>query len=89
MEAIGVVAKLARRCLNLAGKRRPTMKEVAAGLIRIQMKKDASTSSNNLEDTGFSFSKICEDYDFPSTSNSTYTNVVIAESSESSLLFGN
>ncbi|KAL8495067.1 hypothetical protein ACS0TY_019287 [Phlomoides rotata] len=75
MEEIVAVAKLAKRCLNLAGKRRPTMKEVAAALIGIQMKEDASTSSNNLEDAGFSFSEICEDYDFPSTSNSTYTNV--------------
>ncbi|KAL8495057.1 hypothetical protein ACS0TY_019277 [Phlomoides rotata] len=89
MEEIVAVAKLARRCLNLAGKRRPTMKEVAAALIGIQMKEDASTSSNNLEDTGFSFSEICEYYDFPSTSNSTYTNVIIEESSESSLLFRN
>ncbi|KAL8495058.1 hypothetical protein ACS0TY_019278 [Phlomoides rotata] len=74
MEEIVAVAKLARRCLNLAGKRRPRMKEVAAALIGIQMKEDASTLSNNLEDAGFSFSEICEDYDFPSTSNSTYTN---------------
>ncbi|KAL8499834.1 hypothetical protein ACS0TY_019721 [Phlomoides rotata] len=88
MEEIMAMAKLARRCQNLAGKRRPTMKEVAAALIGIQMKEDVSTSSNNLEDTGVSFSEICEDYDFPSTS--TYTNVVvIAESSESSLLFRN
>ncbi|KAL8509415.1 hypothetical protein ACS0TY_016572 [Phlomoides rotata] len=89
MEEIVDVAKLARRCLNLTGKRRPTMKEVVAGLMGIQMKKGASTSSNNLEDMGFSFSEICEEYDFSSTSNSTYMNVVITESSESSLLFGN
>ncbi|KAL8505085.1 hypothetical protein ACS0TY_016335 [Phlomoides rotata] len=45
MEEIVDVAKLARRCLNLTGKRRPTMKEVVAGLMGIQMKKESSESS--------------------------------------------
>ncbi|KAL8499823.1 hypothetical protein ACS0TY_019710 [Phlomoides rotata] len=88
MEEIVAVAKLAKRCLNLTGKRRPTMKAVAAELVGIQMMEDGTASPYNLEDMEFESIEICGDYDFPSTSNSTNVNVITAESSES-LLFGN
>ncbi|KAL8495049.1 hypothetical protein ACS0TY_019271 [Phlomoides rotata] len=89
MEEIVAVAKLAKRCLNLTGKRRPTMKAVAADLVGIQMMEDGTASPYNLEDMEFESIEICGDYDFPSTSNSTNVNVITAESSESPLLFGN
>ncbi|KAL8495055.1 hypothetical protein ACS0TY_019275 [Phlomoides rotata] len=89
MEEIVAVAKLAKRCLNLTGKRRPTMKAVSAELVGILMKEDASASPYNLKDMEFESIEICGDFDFPSTSNSTNVNVIPAESSESPLMFGN
>ncbi|KAL8499826.1 hypothetical protein ACS0TY_019713 [Phlomoides rotata] len=89
MEEIVAVAKLAKRCLNLTGKRRPTMKAVSAELVGILMKEDASASPYNLKDMEFESIEICGDFDFPSTSNSTNVNVITAESSESPLMFGN
>ncbi|KAL2546077.1 Wall-associated receptor kinase-like 2 [Forsythia ovata] len=46
-EEIMAIAQLARRCLYLNGKRRPTMKEVAAELEAIQ----GSSVQDNLGDT--------------------------------------
>ncbi|KAL8470886.1 hypothetical protein ACS0TY_033457 [Phlomoides rotata] len=46
-EEISRIAELARRCLNLNGRRRPTMKEVAVELEGIQMLKDGSEFLQN------------------------------------------
>ncbi|KAL8470887.1 hypothetical protein ACS0TY_033458 [Phlomoides rotata] len=46
-EEIAGIAELARRCLNLNGRRRPTMKEVAVELEGIQMLKDGSEFLQN------------------------------------------
>ncbi|CAL5412850.1 unnamed protein product [Camellia sinensis] len=42
-EEIIVVAHLAKRCLNLNGKKRPTMKDIAVELEGIRMSQESST----------------------------------------------
>ncbi|KAL8499830.1 hypothetical protein ACS0TY_019717 [Phlomoides rotata] len=70
-EDVVAVARLAMRCLNLNGKKRPTMKEVAAVLEGIQMPKDGSALQYDEEHSEFHSSEVLEDYDFPSTSDDT------------------
>ncbi|XP_027088190.1 wall-associated receptor kinase-like 1 [Coffea arabica] len=52
-EEVVAVAKLAQRCLNLNGKKRPTMKEVATELDSIKMSANQSTNQANYESQGF------------------------------------
>ncbi|KAM7481464.1 hypothetical protein LguiB_006047 [Lonicera macranthoides] len=47
------VANLARRCLNLNGRQRPTMKEVAMELESIRMSNGASTSQQHYEEVEY------------------------------------
>lgn len=47
-EDILVVANLAKRCLNLNGRKRPTMKEVTVELEGIQMLQNTTTSASNI-----------------------------------------
>ncbi|XP_012848338.1 PREDICTED: wall-associated receptor kinase-like 1 [Erythranthe guttata] len=42
-EEIAAIAELAKRCLHLNGRRRPTMKEVAVELEGIQMRKEGGS----------------------------------------------
>lgn len=49
-EEILVIAELASRCLHLNGRRRPTMKEVAAELEEIKMMKADSSSVQHQDD---------------------------------------
>ncbi|KAM7478158.1 hypothetical protein LguiA_026371 [Lonicera macranthoides] len=49
-EEIIRVANLARRCLNLSGKKRPTMKEVEMELETIKMSNGASTTQQHYEE---------------------------------------
>ncbi|KAL9148832.1 hypothetical protein ABFS82_12G069100 [Erythranthe guttata] len=51
-EEIVAIAEIAKRCLNLNGKRRPTMKEVAVELEGIQMMKEDSTVYNMQNEEG-------------------------------------
>ncbi|KAL3523058.1 hypothetical protein ACH5RR_015892 [Cinchona calisaya] len=48
-EEVIAVAKLAQRCLNLNGKKRPTMKEVAMELENIKLSANHSTIPSNFE----------------------------------------
>ncbi|CAA2980641.1 wall-associated receptor kinase-like 8 [Olea europaea subsp. europaea] len=48
IEELNVVAKLAQRCLNLNGKKRPTMKEVAMELESIRMGQILSSASDTI-----------------------------------------
>ena len=52
-EEVVAVAKLAQRCLNLDGKKRPTMKEAATELDSIKMSANQSTNQANYESQGF------------------------------------
>ncbi|KAL7132365.1 hypothetical protein ABFS83_12G069200 [Erythranthe nasuta] len=70
-EDIVAIAKLAKRCLNLNGKRRPTMREVAMELEGIQMVKEVYVQKEgitneyvpSIDDHG-----VAESYDFSSIS---------------------
>ncbi|KAL8495035.1 hypothetical protein ACS0TY_019257 [Phlomoides rotata] len=90
-EDVTAVARLAMRCLNLNGEKRPTMREVAAVLEGIQMPKDGSALQyNNDEHTEFHSIEVYDDYDFTSTSDSTNSKGFTAESlAKSPLLLGN
>ncbi|KAH6765315.1 hypothetical protein C2S51_016564 [Perilla frutescens var. frutescens] len=76
-EEIMSVAELARRCLHLNGKKRPTMKEVAIELEGIQMVKLKAEESINKQNQDSS-SKEChaievdESYDFSSIAESMH-----------------
>ena len=48
-EEMVAVAQLAQRCLNLKGKKRPLMREVAVELERIRMSRENSTTQKNYE----------------------------------------
>ncbi|KAL2518940.1 Wall-associated receptor kinase-like 9 [Abeliophyllum distichum] len=79
-EEIMAIAQLARRCLYLNGKRRPTMKEVAAELEAIQ----GSSVQDNLGDTEHhSIVDVSEVYDFASISGSIcFDNIKTSTSSD-------
>ncbi|KAK0590452.1 hypothetical protein LWI29_027342 [Acer saccharum] len=63
-EEIMTVANLARRCLNLSGKRRPTMKEVAMVLEGIRESKKESNDQQNHEEGEYMISKVFEPSEF-------------------------
>ncbi|KAL6287043.1 hypothetical protein ACE6H2_011433 [Prunus campanulata] len=48
-----LVANLARRCLNLSGRKRPTMREVTAGLEGIQILEKTSNGGQNYEEVEY------------------------------------
>ncbi|KAL2546234.1 Wall-associated receptor kinase-like 9 [Forsythia ovata] len=83
-EEIMAIAQLARRCLYLNGKRRPTMKEVAAELEAIQ----GSPVQDNLGDTEHhSIVDVSEVYDFASISESIcFDNIKTSSSSDANPL---
>ncbi|KAL5789440.1 hypothetical protein ACOSQ2_004328 [Xanthoceras sorbifolium] len=66
-EEIMAIANLARRCLNLNGKKRPTMKEVAIELERIR----ASEKNGNFQQNYEEFDYMGTDWDVVSTSTGT------------------
>ncbi|KAM5586281.1 hypothetical protein ABKV19_005271 [Rosa sericea] len=67
-EDIVMVANLARRCLNLNGRNRPTMKEVAAELEGIQMTEKTSNGKQNYEEVEFVRTELIEPWDIASSS---------------------
>ncbi|KAH6771530.1 hypothetical protein C2S52_016333 [Perilla frutescens var. hirtella] len=76
-EEIMGVARLARRCLHLNGKRRPTMKEVTIELEGIQMVKLKEEESINKQNQDFSGKEghaieVDESYDFSSITESMH-----------------
>ncbi|KAM7478124.1 hypothetical protein LguiA_026337 [Lonicera macranthoides] len=70
-EEIIRVANLARRCLNLSGKKRPTMKEVAMELEAIKMSNGALTIQQHYEEVEYDINEFPESWETASTSNST------------------
>ncbi|PIN00623.1 Serine/threonine protein kinase [Handroanthus impetiginosus] len=72
-EEIMGIAELARRCLHLNGKKRPTMKEVAVELEGIQSFKEGSVSVQNHDENRENHSiEIAESYDFSLISGSIH-----------------
>ncbi|KAG8366692.1 hypothetical protein BUALT_Bualt17G0105900 [Buddleja alternifolia] len=72
-EEIMAIAELARRCLHLNGKRRPTMREVAVELEGIRFMRESSGFQQTYDDREFHSIEVDEGtYDFPSISESTF-----------------
>ncbi|PQM38083.1 wall-associated receptor kinase-like 1 [Prunus yedoensis var. nudiflora] len=66
-----LVANLARRCLNLSGRKRPTMREVTAELEGIQMSEKTSNGGQNYEEVEFVRTDSIEPWDVASSSTGT------------------
>ncbi|KAM7478075.1 hypothetical protein LguiA_026288 [Lonicera macranthoides] len=62
------VANLARRCLNLNGRQRPTMKEVAMELEAIRMSNGASTIQQHYEEVQYDINEFPKPWETTSTS---------------------
>ncbi|XP_062081335.1 wall-associated receptor kinase-like 1 [Humulus lupulus] len=74
-EEIIVVADLAQRCLHLSGRNRPTMKEVAKELERIQVidNKDSKGSQHNYKELAYAQPEVI-DYSWNASASSTFYN---------------
>ncbi|KZV19522.1 kinase [Dorcoceras hygrometricum] len=70
-EEIMDIARLARRCLHLKGKKRPTMREVAAELERIQTRTLGPGFELSYDETEHHSVDLYDDFHIPS--NSSYT----------------
>ncbi|XP_021813619.1 wall-associated receptor kinase-like 8 [Prunus avium] len=68
---IRVVANLARRCLNLNGRNRPTMREVTAELEALQMAEKSSNTQQNYEGVEFVEHKSIKQWGAVSSSTGT------------------
>ncbi|ONI17825.1 hypothetical protein PRUPE_3G181100 [Prunus persica] len=66
-----LVANLARRCLNLSGRKRPTMREVTAELEGIQMSEKTSNGGQNYEEVEYVRTDPIEPWDVASSSTGT------------------
>ena len=80
-EEIISVANLAKMCLNLNGKKRPTMKEVAMQLEAVQTLRKASNVQQNLEEVECVRSEMYEQWDVISTSTMSGADNSVASSS--------
>ncbi|KAM7478090.1 hypothetical protein LguiA_026303 [Lonicera macranthoides] len=67
-EEITRVANLAKRCLNLSGRKRPTMREVTVELERIRIPNSASTINELVEEGEYDIIELIVDSDISSTS---------------------
>ncbi|KAK4409675.1 Wall-associated receptor kinase-like 2 [Sesamum angolense] len=82
-EEIVAIAELARRCLHLNGKRRPTMKEVAVELEGTQLPKEGSVVVQNHDDKKEHYSiEFAESCDFSSISESMQFDTNTARSAD-------
>ncbi|KAL5570851.1 hypothetical protein UlMin_020448 [Ulmus minor] len=81
-EEIMIVANVAMRCLNLNGKKRPTMKEVTAELEGIQMSEKVSGFPENFEEIEFVRTELIEPWD---AAGSTSTGSALDGTGSSSL----
>ncbi|THG07378.1 hypothetical protein TEA_000378 [Camellia sinensis var. sinensis] len=66
------VAHLARRCLNLNGKKRPTMKDVSVEFEGIRMSQGGPTSHQHYEEVEYNTTDLTEAWDVASTSTWTF-----------------
>ncbi|KAK3173864.1 hypothetical protein Dsin_032674 [Dipteronia sinensis] len=75
-EDILTIANLAKRCLNLNGKQRPNMKEVAPVLEGVRASQNDSSFQKNYEEYEYITTKVIEPWDDVSTSiGSTSDNI--------------
>ncbi|KAF3445045.1 hypothetical protein FNV43_RR14738 [Rhamnella rubrinervis] len=83
-EAIMVVASLARRCLDLSGKKRPRMKDVAMDLERIQksVKANSNQVGQNFEVVEYDPNEVNEAWDDVSISAWSHSYNAAASSSD-------
>ncbi|PIN20961.1 Serine/threonine protein kinase [Handroanthus impetiginosus] len=84
-EGIVSVAKLARRCLNLNGKKRPNMKEVAMELENIRMAQMGSIVDTRLQEDSKILSK--DDYDYGWTSTTDFGTTTTSSCDAHPLMF--
>ena len=82
-EEIIAVANLAKMCLNLTGKKRPTMKEVAMQLEAVQMLRKAPNVQQNCEEVEYGTIEMYEQWDAISTSRTSSANNGVVSSSNS------
>ncbi|PIN15444.1 Serine/threonine protein kinase [Handroanthus impetiginosus] len=80
-----VVAKLARRCLNLNGKKRPNMKEVAMELENVRMAQMGSIVDTRLHEDSKILSK--DDYDYGWTSTTDFGTTTTSSCDAHPLMF--
>ena len=82
-EEIIAIANLAKMCLNLTGKKRPTMKEVAMQLEAVQTLRKAPNVQQNCEEVEYVTTKMYEQWDAISTSRMSNANNGVVSSSDS------
>ncbi|KAK2971246.1 hypothetical protein RJ640_014254 [Escallonia rubra] len=73
-EEIWGVANLAKRCLNLDGRRRPTMKEVAMELEGLRMSNGEATIQQDYEEVEYVAAEPGEPWDATATSTQSFVN---------------
>ncbi|CAL5345632.1 unnamed protein product [Camellia sinensis] len=71
-EEMIAVAHIAKRCLNLNGKKRPTMKDVAVKLEGIRMSQGSLTIHQRYEEVEYNTTDLTEAWDVASTSTGTF-----------------
>ncbi|KAI8016660.1 Wall-associated receptor kinase 2 [Camellia lanceoleosa] len=81
-EEIVAVAHLAKRCLNLNGKKRPTMKDVAVELEGIRMLRGNTVTQQHYEVFDYNRTDLNEAWDATSTSTGACFDITAASSSD-------
>ncbi|KAL4616119.1 hypothetical protein ACB092_07G176000 [Castanea dentata] len=82
-EEIIAVANLAKMCLNMKGKKRPTMKEVAMKLEAVQTLQKTPNVQQNHEEIEYAKTEMYEQWDAVSTSTMSGADSGVASSSSS------
>ncbi|TYI62111.1 hypothetical protein E1A91_D10G222200v1 [Gossypium mustelinum] len=81
-DEVVAVAQLAKRCLNLDGRYRPTMKEVAMELERLRTGQGDYIHTDQIKQAEVVVRKSAENWDFTSFSTEHYSNCSITSTSE-------
>ncbi|KAB2010167.1 hypothetical protein ES319_D10G218300v1 [Gossypium barbadense] len=81
-DEVVAVAQLAKRCLNLDGRYRPTMKEVAMELERLRTGQGDYIHTDLIKQEEVAVRKSAESWDFTSFSTEHYSNCSITSTSE-------
>ncbi|KAA8530875.1 hypothetical protein F0562_005501 [Nyssa sinensis] len=79
-EEIMAVAFLAKRCLNLSGRKRPTMKEVVVELEGVRMSQGGTIGEENYEGVEYNATELVGAWDAASTSTGSYFDSSIPSS---------
>ncbi|KAB2063226.1 hypothetical protein ES319_A10G202300v1 [Gossypium barbadense] len=82
-DEVVAVSQLAKRCLNLDGRYRPTMKEVAMEIERLKTRQGDCIHTHQLKQAEVIARKSIESWDFTSFSTEHYPNCSITSTSES------